>query len=153
MARRSLSLPGRPSRLSHVERKGSLALPRQKQVHWSSDLEEVIYFPPDHFIAQHEGPFDRRVKLLRSRSMKTLNKSKRLPLKATQTLAKKFNDANSVLIRTGVNIISQQLDRLKSRRENLDIFDQESNDRWNELLGHYQKRMRDRLEEQEEEWV
>lgn len=153
MATRSLSLPGRPSRLSHVERKGSISLRRRKQVHWSNELEEVIYFPPDCSTLSTDGLFDRRVKLMRSKSLKTLYKSKRLPLKATQSLARGINDANSSLIRTGVNIITQQLDRFKSRSENLEIFDQESNSRWKELLRHYQKRMRDLLEEQEEEWV
>ena len=157
MARRSLSLPGRPSRISLMERKGSLPLPQRKQVHWSTDLEEVIYFAPDHSTVRDDAfairPFDRRVRILRSKSAKTLNKSKRRPLKATQTLAKSINDANSMFIRTGVNILSQQLDRFKSRSENLEIFDQQSNNRWKELLAHYQKRMRERLEEQEEEWV
>lgn len=153
MARRSLSLPGRSSRLSHVERKGSVPLTRRKQVHWSNELEEVIYFPPDCSTLSTDGLFDRRVKLMRSKSLKTLYKSKRLPLKATQSLARGINDANSSLIRTGVNILTQQLDRFKSRSENLEIFDQESNNRWKELLRHYQQRMRDLLEEQEEEWV
>ncbi|CAH3157324.1 unnamed protein product [Porites evermanni] len=151
MARRSLSLPGRSSRLSHVERKGSISLTRRKQVHWSNELEEVIYFPPDCSTLSTDGLFDRRVKLMRSKSLKTLYKSKRLPLKATQSLARGINDANSSLIRTGVNILTQQLDRFKSRSENLEIFDQESNNRWKELLRNYQKRMRDLLEEQEEE--
>ena len=109
----------------------------------------MIYFPPDHSTLGNDGIFDRRVKLMRSKSLKTLYKSKRLPLKATQTLARGINDANSALIRTGVNILTQ----FKSRSENLEIFDQDSNNRWRELLRHYQKRMRDLLEEQEEEWV
>ena len=157
MARRSLSLPGRPSRLTVTERKRSLPLPQRKQVHWSSDLEEVIYFAPDHFTTRDDGfslrPFDKRVKMLRSQSSKTLNKSRRRSLRATQTLAKSINDANSALIRTGMNVLTQQFDKFKSRRENMEIFDQQTNKRWNELLAHYQKRMRDRLEEQEEEWV
>ena len=157
MSRRSLSLPGRPSRLTVMERKRSLPLPQRKQVHWSSDLEEVIYFAPDYFAAMDDRvsirPFDKRVKMLRSQSSKTLNKSKRRPLRATQTIAKSINGANSALIRTGMNVLSQQFDKFKSRSENLEIFDQQTNRRWKELLTHYQKRMRDRLEEQEEEWV
>lgn len=58
-----------------------------------------------------------------------------------------------MLIRTGVNILSHQLERLKSRSESLEMFDQQSNNRWNELLALYQKQMRDQLAEQEEEWV
>lgn len=158
MARRSVSLPGRPSKFSLSERKRSLPLPQRKQVHWSSDLEEVIYFAPDRSTLLDDGlvirPYDRRVKLLRSQSTKTLSKSKRpRPLRATHSLARSINDANSTLIRSGMNILSQQLDRFRSRSENLEIFDHQSNNRWKELLAHYQKRMRDRLEEQEEEWV
>lgn len=154
MARRSLSLPGRPSKLSLIEKK--MPLSERKQVHWSTDLEEVIYFAPDSAVRRHRDvsamrSFDRRVRMLRSRSGGSLNK--RLPLRATQTLARSLNDANSMLIRTGVNILSHQLDKLRSKSENLDIFDQQSNSRWNELLALYQKRMRDQLAEQEEEWV
>ena len=159
MARRSFSLPGRPSRLTVMERKRSLPLPQRKQVHWSTDLEEVIYFAPDNLTMREldDGlairPFDRRVKILRSQSTKTLTKSKRRPLKATQTLAKTINDANSVLIRTGMNLLSHDFDRFKNRRENLEIFDEQSNKRWKELLAHYHQRIRNQLEEQEEEWV
>ena len=160
MARRSFSLPGRPSRLTVMERKRSLPLPQRKQVHWSTDLEEVIYFAPDNFQVRElddglaiQRPFDRRVKILRSQSTKTLSKSKRRPLKATQTLAKTINDANSVLIRTGMNLLSQDFDRFNSRSENLELFDEQSNKRWKDLLANYQQRIRNQLEEQEEQWV
>lgn len=155
MARRSrsLSLPGRPSRFPLMEK--NIALSKRKQVHWSTDLEEVIYFAPDSAIMRRDGSalrtFDRRVRMLRARSSSTLNK--RLPLKASQTLARSINDANSMLIRTGVNILTHQFDRLKNRSDSLDMFDEQSNSRWKELLALYQKRMRDQLDEQEEEWV
>lgn len=153
MSRRSLSLPGRPSRLTLIEKK--MPLPERKKVHWSTDLEEVIYFSPDSMIRRQRDvsgmrSFDRRVRMLRSRSV-SLNK--RLPLKATQTFTRSLNDVNSMLIRTGVNILSHQLERLRSRSESLEMFDQQSNNRWNELLALYQKQMRDQLAEQEEEWV
>lgn len=152
-SRRSLSLPGRPSGLSLVEKK--MTLSRRKKVHWSTDLEEVIYFAPDSELRRAQDTsamrtFDRRVRMLRSRSGSV---NKRLPLKASQTLARSFNDANSKLIRTGVDILSHHLDRFRSRSENLKFFDEQSNSRWNELLALYQKRMRDQLDEQEEEWV
>lgn len=153
MSRRSLSLPGRPSRLSLIEKKMPLA--ERKKVHWSTDLEEVIYFSPDSMIRRPRDvsgmrSFDRRVRMLRSRSVSV---NKRLPLKATQTLTRSFNDVNSMLIRTGVNILSHQLERLRSRSDNLEMFDQQSNNRWNELLALYQKQMRDQLAQQEEAWV
>lgn len=58
-----------------------------------------------------------------------------------------------MLIRTGVNILSHQLERLRSRSDSLEMFDQQSNNRWNELLALYQKQMRDQLAQQEEAWV
>lgn len=149
MAKRSLSLPGRPSGFSLMERKM-----RRKRVHWSSDLEEVIYFAPDTAVRRYDLStmrcFDRRVRILRSR---TSSVNKRLPLKASQTLARSIHDANSTLLRTGVDIFSQQLDRFKSKSENLKLFDDHVNNRWKELLALYQKRMRDQLDSQEEEWV
>lgn len=153
MARRSLSLPGRPSRFSLIEK--NMALRQRKQVHWSTDLEEVIYFAPDSAVRRSQDvsamrAFDRRVRMLRSRSGSV---NKRLPLKASHTFARSINDANSKLIRSGVEILSHQLDRFKSRSENLKLFDDQSNNRWKELLALYQKRMRDQLDEQEEEWV
>lgn len=149
MAKRSLSLPGRPSGFSLMERNM-----RGKRVHWSSDLEEVIYFAPDTAVRRYDlstmRSFDRRVRILRSR---TNSVNKRLPLKASQTLARSINDTNSTLFRTGVDIFSQQLDRFKSKSENLKLFDDHVNNRWKELLALYQKRMRDQLDSQEEEWV
>lgn len=160
MSRRSLSLPGRPSRLTLIERKRSLPLPQRKQVHWSSDLEEVIYFAPDYFTVRDGGSnmtirtFDKCAgNLMRSRSVKSLSRSKRRSLKTTQTLSKSMNGADSGLIRTGMSVLSQQLQRFRSHSDHLDIFSHQSNKRWNELLALYQKGMRDRLEEQEEEWV
>lgn len=160
MSRRSLSLPGRPSRLTLIERKRSLPLPQRKQVHWSSDLEEVIYFAPDYFTVRDGGTnmairtFDKCAgNLMRSRSAKSLSRSKRRSLKATQTLSKSMNGADSALIRTGMSVLSQQLQRFRSHSHHLDIFSHQSDKRWNELLALYQKGMRDRLEEQEEEWV
>lgn len=155
MARRSArshSLPGRPPRFTLMEK--NMALSQRKQVHWSTDLEEVIYFAPDSAVRRSQDvsamrTFDRRVRMLRSRSGSV---NKRLPLKASQTIARSI-DSNSKLIRTGVDILSHQLDRFKSKSENLKLFDDQSNNRWKELLALYQKRMRDQLEEQEEEWV
>jgi len=149
MAKRSLSLPGRPSGFSLLD--GNM---RRKRVHWSSDLEEVIYFAPDTAVRRYDlstmRSFDRRVRILRSR---TSSVNKRLPLKAGQTLARSINDANSTLFRTGVDIFSHQFDRFKSKSENLKLFDDSINNRWKELLALYQKRMRDELDSQEEEWV
>lgn len=127
---------------------------RRKRVHWSSDLEEVIYFAPDTAVRRYDlstmRSFDRRVRILRSR---TSSVNKRLPLKAGQTLARSINDANSTLFRTGVDIFSHQFDKFKSKSENLKLFDDSINNRWKELLALYQKRMRDELDSQEEEWV
>lgn len=149
MAKRSLSLPGRPSGFSLLD--GNM---RRKRVHWSSDLEEVIYFAPDTAVRRYDlstmRSFDRRVRILRSR---TSSVNKRLPLKAGQTLARSINDANSTLFRTGVDIFSHQFDKFKSKSENLKLFDDSINNRWKELLALYQKRMRDELDSQEEEWV
>lgn len=152
MAKRSLSLPGRPSGFSLMDR--NMPLSQRKRVHWSTDLEEVIYFAPDTAVRRYDlsamRSFDRRVRILRSR---TSSVNKRLPLKASQTLARSINDTNSTLFRTGVDIFSHQLDRFKSRSENLKLFDDHINNRWKELLALYQKRMRDQLDSQEEEWV
>ena len=150
MAKRSLSLPGRPSGFSLMERRNM----RRKRVHWSSDLEEVIYFAPDTAVRRYDLStmrcFDRRVRILRSR---TSSVNKRLPLKASQTFARSIHDVNSTLLRTGVDIFSQQLDRFRSKSENLKLFDDHVNNSWKELLALYQKRMRDQLDSQEEEWV
>ena len=149
MAKRSLSLPGRPSGFSLLDRNL-----RRKRVHWSTDLEEVIYFAPDTAVRRCDlstmRSFDRRVRILRSR---TSSVNKRLPLKASQTLTRSINDANSTLFCTGVDIFSHQFDRFKSKSENLKLFDDHINNRWKELLALYQRRMRDELESQEEEWV
>ena len=129
MAKRSLSLPGRPSGFSLMDRNTPLSQ-RRKRVHWCTDLEEVIYFAPDTAIRRYDlstmRSFDRRVRILRSRSTSV---NKRLPLKASQTLARSINDANSTLFCTGVDIFSHQLDRLKSRSENLKLFDDQVNNR------------------------
>lgn len=158
-SRRSLSLPGRPSRLTLIERKRSLPLPQRKQVHWSNDLEEVIYFAPDYFTVRDDTnmatrPLDKCTgNLMRSRSAKSFSKTNRRPFRVTQTLSKSINDANSALIRTGMNALSHQLNGFRRRSDNVNILDHKSNERWNELLALYQKGMRNLLEDQEEEWV
>ena len=154
MARRSLSLPGRPSRITVLERKMSLPLSqRRKQVHWSNDLVEVFYFAPDSSVRDTGcRSADRLVKKLPARNG-PLNKSKKqLPLKVA--LARRINGSTSLLLRTGVAVFSQQFDAIANATGNKPVVHQQQNSTGcNDTRGCHQQRMREKLEQQEEEWV